>query len=171
MDGRELLEDVVRVRVSARVFPTEVAGRVARAILQVVPLPEESLDLEGDFVRGEGRGLAPLAKLWRSLRNDRILDTARMLLRARRVGEETSLLVHKQAALYGRIRLCESQEESPLGAIEIRIWVEGGGLEYLIDWMAPRTRDGKIVQEITSADLIRIFCGREDLQDLSTGDP
>jgi predicted RNA binding protein with dsRBD fold (UPF0201 family) len=45
--------------------------------------------------------------------------------------------LHKQAALAGKVNFCETDDESPMGAIQVI--VETNNPELVIDWLAPGT--------------------------------
>lgn len=163
MDGGE-----VRIRISAWVNRTENPSKVLKAIKNVVPVSEED-ELPDQLGEGwprlmvfETSGLDKLYKLRNSFRTNRILDTARMLLRSSLRGTSMELLVHKQAALSGSIVLCEGEEESPLGAIHIEILLPEhmeGNVTVFLDWLAPKTSEGRIVKEATQAEVIAALRG------------
>ncbi len=148
----------MKVRISARVYPSESEDRVLRAMRNLVPF-EESMDeveLRQDsccrVISVTLEGIEPLLKLRDSLRNNKVLDTARMLLVKGMAGRSTRIKLHKQAAYLGRVRLCSSDEESPLGAIDLDIEFNCTP-ELFLDWMAPQTREGKILKEIKTSEL------------------
>jgi hypothetical protein len=100
---------------------------------------------QGGFTRGGG-GAASLAAFHRLLREQRILDTARSVMLQGVVGDAVQFRLNKQAATVGRINF--PPEEEPLGSIHVEI----RGAASLIDWLAPRTVDGKPIEEIELED-------------------
>ncbi|MEM3402700.1 MAG: RNA-binding domain-containing protein [Candidatus Hadarchaeales archaeon] len=132
----------MRVRVSAEVRPSEDEGKVKRAILNLFPLLE--LRLEGGMVVGESQDVASIQKFRQTLRVLAILDTARAVLKRGVEGSKTKFLLNKQAAFMGKISFTDG--ESPLGPIVVEI--EAPDLERLIDFISPRTKDGKPIEEI-----------------------
>lgn len=148
----------LRVVLEAEVYPTEDERRVMQAMKTIVPFSEEVDDvevLEGPvkLIRVRKEGHDSLSKLRSSLRNNRVLDTARSLLLSKR-GEIRPLRFHKQAAMVGRINLVDDEEFSPMGAIVLRIEYDGDPT-ILADWLAPKTERGRPVGEATLQDLLR----------------
>ncbi len=152
----------VRIRITAWVNRTESASRVAVAIRNVVPVAEED-EVPGSSGEGwprplvfETQGLEKLYKLRNSFRSNRILDTARMLLRSSLRGTTMVLLLHKQAAYSGSVVVCEGEEESPMGAIRLEISLPPHmeeNVRVFLDWLAPKTSEGRIVREATQAEV------------------
>ena len=137
------------------VFPSEGENRVIRAVSSVVPLEEEDdVRVEGGLLRVRVEGYERLLKLRESLRRNRVLDTARDLLIRSRRGGSFEISVHKQAAFWGTIKLCEDDSESPLGAIRVRIQYPGDP-DVFLNWIAPRTRRGRAVREVSTRQLVR----------------
>ena len=136
----------VIVRVSALLNPTEVREKVEKAISNFIPV---TLDIE-DFgiprLFGEG-DLESLRKLHRSLRTEKILDTARHVLLDGINGNSTQFILNKQVAFIGKLNFPAGEES--LGSIHVEIAAENeNDLHMVIDWLAPRTIDGKPVLEI-----------------------
>ncbi|MGB3944646.1 MAG: RNA-binding domain-containing protein, partial [Methanothrix sp.] len=103
--------------------------------------------LEASESRIEGRGgITALSTFHRLLREQRILDTARSVFLAGRVGDALQFRLNKQAATVGRISF--PPEEEPLGSIHVEI----RGPQLLVDWLAPRTSEGRPVEEIDLED-------------------
>ncbi len=145
---------MLRIEVRCELRPTEDSGKVIRAITNV-------LDLRDDEIRvvNSGRGtymevvavsdrVEALRKLHALLRQDRILDAARKIM----LGSLSSsgrivIKLHKQSAYAGHISFVTYDEESPLGPLKIVI--EGDGLNDIVDWLAPKTKDGKPLWELS----------------------
>jgi predicted RNA binding protein with dsRBD fold (UPF0201 family) len=120
----------VIVRVSAPVYPTEIEEKVRESITNLFPVELQIRDFGTPQLYGEGN-LETLRLLYRRLREDRILDTAR----------------HKQVAFAGKLNFPGGVES--LGSIYIEISAENeDSLLRIIDWLAPETIDGKPVGEI-----------------------
>jgi len=142
----------------AMVYPTEDTGRVMRAMKTIIPFNEEADDVElestesSKLIRVRKEGHEALIKLRASFRNNRVLDTARSLLLGRR-GELRTLRFHKQAAYVGKVRLCDEDEISPLGAISLSIEY-GGDAIILADWLTPRTEKGRPIGEVSTQMLL-----------------
>jgi hypothetical protein len=133
----------VKLRVEAEVRPTEVKEKVEAALKKIFPTLE--LRQEGSFLVGEATEVSVLSRLHQLLRLQTILDSTRSVMLAGREGNQISFTLNKQAAFVGRVSF--TGEESPLGPIAVNL--EAHDTEKLIDYLAPRTRDGKPIKEIT----------------------
>ncbi len=130
----------MRLSVKARVYPTENSEKVMKAIKNIFPdlrLEVETLE-DYSLVKGDAETREALEELHSKLRKERILDTARSILLASRQGNEVSFQINKQAAFANRLNL---SAESSLGAIEVEI--EDEEIEELINWLAPKTFEGR----------------------------
>ncbi len=135
-----------RVVVEVEVRPTESLDKVLAAVKSII-------DIEDYHIEEVGRSrllvaVAPLEGLWRLhrlLREQRILDAARSVLK-RGAGEGRIVFyLHKQAATRGKISFVGGDQESPLGAI--RVTIEHPEPERVIDWLAPPTVMGRPLWE------------------------
>ncbi|UEC43831.1 MAG: hypothetical protein METHAR1v1_1740003 [Methanothrix sp.] len=134
---------MIELTVISPLRPTESPEKVASALESLF----SGIVLEATENRIEGRGGAEaLSTFHRLLREQRILDTARSVLLAGRVGDALQFRLNKQAATVGRISFPPAEE--PLGSIHVEI----RGPEILVDWLAPQTFDGKPVDEIDLED-------------------
>jgi len=141
----------IEVKVTARtpLFPTESIDKVKTVLLNMVNVDAENIHLEVIDDQSEiivtGEGQNALQKLHTLFREKRILDAARKILRRGIRGNRIYFYLNKQAAFVGNPSFVgEFTTESPLGPIEMDISTNNP--EKLIDWLAPRTRKGKIVQ-------------------------
>lgn len=130
---------MIEVTVRVLVKPTERVERVVMAIERI--FPGLTLDIRDDMVQGYG-GISSLGVFRRILRDERILDTARSVMLAGRIGDSYQFRISKQGAFMGRVGF--PPDEEPLGSIHVEI----SGSEKIIDWLAPRTVDGKPVMEV-----------------------
>ncbi len=130
---------MIEITVRALVKPTERVERVVMAIERI--FPDLTLDIRDDMVQGYG-GISSLRIFRKILRDERILDTARSVMLAGRVGDSYQFRISKPGAFMGRVGF--PPEEEPLGSIHVEI----SGDERVLDWLAPRTVDGKPVMEI-----------------------
>ena len=136
----------VKVNVSALVYPTEVLEKVAKAIKNLFPIELVIQDFGIPQLCGEG-DLESLRLLHLRLREERILDTARHVLLTEVEGNTTRFRLNKQVAFVGKVNFPAGEES--LGSIYVEI--STGDKEDLlktIDWLAPRTIEGKPVEEI-----------------------
>ena len=130
---------MIELSLSVAVRPTESPEKVAGALENLFP----GIAIEGreGWIEGHG-GARSLATFHRLLREQRILDTARSVMLQGRLGDSVQFRLSKQAATVSRINF--PPEEEPLGSIHVEI----RGPATLIDWLAPRTSEGKPIEEI-----------------------
>ncbi len=136
----------VTVRISALVYPTEIEEKVKAAIKNIFPIQPGLQDFGIPRLSGEG-DLESLRKLHALLREGRILDTARNILLTGIEGNNIQFRLSKQVAFMGKVNFPAGEES--LGSIYVEIFSENKEeLMKIIDWLAPRTIDGKPVEEI-----------------------
>ncbi len=136
----------VTVKVSALVHPTEVPEKVTSAIKSLFPVELHPEDFGVPRLYGEG-DLGSLRKLHLLLREYRILDTARQVLLAGIEGNTAQFRMNKQVAFVGKVNFPAGEES--LGSIYVEISADNrDDLMKVIDWLAPRTIEGKPVEEI-----------------------
>ncbi len=136
----------MKLRVEAEVRPTEDPAKVERAIKNIFPTLE--LSLVGNVISGESTRVEALDRLHQLLRSQAILDSARSVMRRGMRGGVVQFMLNKQAAAVGKVSFTDG--ESPLGPITVV--VEARDAERLIDYLAPRTADGKPIREIEYRD-------------------
>lgn len=136
----------MKLRVEAEVRPTEDPAKVERAIKNIFPTLE--LSLVGNVISGESTKVETLDRLHQLLRSQAILDSARSVMRRGMRGGVVQFMLNKQAAAVGKVSFTDG--ESPLGPITVVI--EARDVERLIDYLAPRTVDGKPIKEIEYRD-------------------
>ena len=133
----------MKLRVEAEVRPTEAVEKVEAAVKRIFPTLE--LKKVGDSMVGESADVSALSKLHQLLRQQAILDSARSVMLARRQGKTTRFMLNKQVAFVGRVSFTDG--ESPLGPIVVTL--EAPDIDRLIDYLAPRTQEGRPIREIT----------------------
>ncbi len=150
-------EERFKVEVEAPLYPTESKEAVMQAILNIVPAEkEEIMIIKGNpsLLKLSKKGYQALTKIHHLLREERILDTARdMLIYSLKRSGVMMLLLHKQAAYVGELRLCSSEDESPLGVIRVKLNFKGD-LTLFLDWLAPKTVSGRVPREIEIYELL-----------------
>lgn len=102
---------------------------------------KKTKDELGYIIDAKSDSLASLTKIHKMLREQRILDSARKHL-FRGVGEgKLKFMINKQAAYKGILVFADDPNESPLGPITFIVeYVEP---KSVIDWLAPKTSNGK----------------------------
>ncbi len=135
-----------KVAVSALVYPTELEERVKKAVTNLFPIELHTEDFGTPRLSGEG-DIESLRLLHRRLREERILDTARYVLMSGISGNTAQFRLNKQVALVGKVNFPAG--EGSLGLIYVEITAENRvDLLKIIDWLAPKTIEGKPVEEI-----------------------
>ncbi len=136
----------ITVRISALVYPTEIQGKVKTAITNIFSVELALQDFGVPRLYGEG-GLETLQKLHLLLREERILDTARHVLLAGIEGNTTQFRLSKQVAFVGKVNFPAGEEG--LGSVYVEISAGNDeDLLKIIDWLAPKTAEGKPIMEI-----------------------
>jgi len=133
---------MVTVRVTADVNPTEDAGKVKAAVLNLISATRVEV-VEGDSGRiliAEASTRESLHKLRRLLIAERIRDAARAVFFKGFKGQTVTVCFNKQAAYMGHVSFSQEKAESPLGPIRLQITAYDAGV--LIDWLAPSTWKG-----------------------------
>lgn len=133
---------MLRLRVEAEVRPTEDPAKVEVAIKKIFPALQ--LDRVSNSFVGESAEVEALDRLHQLLRLQMILDSARSVMRRGRQGDILRFMLNKQVATVGKVSFTNG--ESPLGPIVVTL--EAPDIERLIDYLAPRTREGKPIREI-----------------------
>jgi predicted RNA binding protein with dsRBD fold (UPF0201 family) len=137
---------MIAVKVFALVHPTEVRERVETAIMNLIPVKLLLQDFGVPGLYGEGN-LESLRKLHQLLRENCILDTVRHVFMNGIEGNTIQFKLNKQVAYIGKVNFPAGEES--LGSIHIEISAENKeALMKIIDWLSPRTVDGKPVEEI-----------------------
>ena len=138
----------MEVEVRAEVKPTESSEKVLRALHNI--FDADFCEEEAGYIKllvGRGGGEV-LLKLWRLLREQRILDAARQHLVRGKRDRGLTFYLNKQAAYMGRVSFCTFEYgESPLGSIVVDVETEDP--DKLILWLAPRTVHGSPVEEVS----------------------
>ncbi len=124
---------MTEVEIKAPVYPTESTKKVKQAIKKLFPEIEiEKIKKPNkDYLIGKG-DKKNLQKLKKRILEQKISDTARKII----LKNKFVFSLNKQAATVGKINF---QENAPLGTIEVKI--KNG--EELIDWLAPKTKEGE----------------------------
>jgi len=132
----------LKLRVETEVKATEDQMKVEAAVKKIFPTLQ--LNRVGNYLMGESSDVRALDRLHQLLRLQAILDSARKVMRAGRRNDLVRFMLNKQVATVSKVSFTD--DESPLGPIVVTI--EASDIERLIDYLAPRTRDGKPVEEI-----------------------
>jgi predicted RNA binding protein with dsRBD fold (UPF0201 family) len=134
----------IEISVHALVRPTERLEKVVSAIESI--FPGLVMDIREDRIEAYD-GLDSMKIFHKLLREQEILDTARLVMMKGLIGDTVQFRLSKQAALMGKVNF--PPEEEPLGSLHVQI--TGG--ERVIDWLAPQTDGGVPIVEIELEDL------------------
>lgn len=132
----------MKLRVETEVKATEDQTKVEAAIKRIFPTLQ--LNRAGNYLIGESSDIRALDRLHQLLRLQAILDSARKIMRAGKRNNFMRFMLNKQVATVSKVSFTD--DESPLGQIVVTI--EASDIERLIDYLAPRTREGKPIEEI-----------------------
>lgn len=137
----------MKLRVEAELRPTESREKVEAAVRKI--FPSLALELIGRSLVGEATEVEAISRLHQLLRQQGILDAARAVMISNKKDNSTRLLLNKQVAFVGRVGFTDG--DSPLGPIVVTL--EAQNLEALIDYLAPRTHEGKPIHELKVAEI------------------
>ena len=140
---------MVYIRIETEVRPTEDLNKVIRAIRNLFNFKNikvEELGNERKLIVIEENSIETLTKLRDILRRQRILDTARNILLKSYKGNVIEVKLNKQAAYQGVVSFVDSDNESPLGPINVVI--SSDKIELIIDWLTPKTSHGKPIWDL-----------------------
>lgn len=155
LDPIERLKDEVRsmlkklsieTTVSALVFPTEVEDKVRQAVENIFHGADLVMIKQPGYVdRLEGK-VRTLDHFHDLLRKEKILDTARNFFYngLSKTEKEITFQLNKQAAFMSNVNFLD--HEMALGGIYVTISHDDP--ELIIDWLAPRTSEGRPIREI-----------------------
>lgn len=119
----------MKVRVEARVYPSEDPGKVAEAVENIFP----AIDLEEseDFVRGVSEDLNSLENFKNLLGLQAIRDSARSVMKEGSEGNKLFLNLNKQVATVNKVNF--SGDDAPLGPI--RLTIQSDDIDDVIDFL------------------------------------
>lgn len=158
---------MIELHVKVPVYPTEDDGKVLTALKNVFDVDEVDVekqpgktvirlpgdedihyDVECTILSLDAGGAHSLMRMHELLRKFYIVETARSvffrsLRKLDEVRSRISFSLNKQAALAGKLHF-SGRNESPLGSMDVVI--DGDDLEGLINWLAPPTKDGVVLE-------------------------
>ena len=126
---------MVSISIEADVYPTEDVEKVSQAIKNIFPRIVLSYEERGYYGRitGSGMGRELLETMRMLIRARRIRTSARAFLKKHKTDNRLEFLLNKHAAYAGKVSFCESESETPLGAI--RVLIEDAEVDRLIEWL------------------------------------
>ncbi len=135
----------MKISILCPVYPTEDETLILKALDNL--FPGVPFQLDDDSAHTATEDSHDLAFLRTRIFEQRIIDATRSRLLANLSDLSTQLIIDKQAALFGRVRVIDDSEEiPPLGAIEIRFsFNDEVDFTNFLSWFTPPTVDGQIV--------------------------
>lgn len=108
-----------RVRMSARINPSEDPQKVRQAVSGIFPYSTTQLDTS--CINAESVNLQSLEQICKTIQAGQSQGTYRRCLLGNTQNNSTWFYLNRQAALAGKVAICESASESPLGPITVTI--------------------------------------------------
>jgi predicted RNA binding protein with dsRBD fold (UPF0201 family) len=130
----------IDTNIEVEVNPTEDLEKVRNTIEVLFPEAALAIKLgnEKSIITAKTEGKSGLSSLYALLRQERILDAARRILRRAMFGQRITFYLNKQVAFVKHISFCEPVAESPLGPIKIEITCDDP--KELINWLTPKSK-------------------------------
>ena len=126
----------VKIIIESDVMPTEDESKIKRAINNLFPLIEISVEeKEGKKIVGSAIGQKTLSEFRTLLKRSRIRAAARSILLKSISVSSITLTLNKQAAYAGQVSFTTDPKESPLGSITLIIQTQKP--QEIINWLVP----------------------------------
>lgn len=110
---------------------------------------------DGKYLVSHTQGQQSLDTIRTWIRDSGIIDTVRQRLKRYQQGSLTSLYFNRQAAAMGKIALLDLDDNPALGPVLLQIIADSEEeLNDLIDDLAPKTYDGRIVTKEEALEII-----------------
>ncbi|MBA2852754.1 hypothetical protein HNP89_000691 [Methanococcus maripaludis] len=127
------------IKIKTKVKPTEDENKVLKAVTNI--FADAEMEFSENIYLGVSKDISRFKEL---LRSQAILDAARNVLERNIVGNATKFHINKQAAYSGILNF----DKDVHGGIKLEFVSEDGeDILELIKDIAPRTRDGIIINE------------------------
>ncbi len=120
------------IRMSARINPSEDPQKVMQAVSEIFPYSTTQLD--ASCVSAESVNLQSLEQICKTIQAGQSQGTYRRRLLGNTQDDSTWFYLNRQAALAGKVAICESASESPLGPITVTI--TSRDIDRITAWMA-----------------------------------
>lgn len=126
-------EASVIVTLEGTVSPSEDSRKVAAAMASFFGEAKFSTEEGERVIRMNSSDRRGLFRLHDQLRDRRVRGVARRRLLAGREGNQTTVILNRQAAAAGVLVLCDREDESPLGPFYLTL--ESSDLDRVIEWL------------------------------------
>ena len=139
--------------VRARIYPTESEFTVKNVLDKIYNFPEDAYTVRDapnqihKIIEAKASGIQTLSMIHKKIREHKIVQAFREELE-RNMDTLTGIIrfkLHKQALAVPSFHICQYEEESPLGPVEVEIHARN--IVEILNYLAPQTVKG-VVQEL-----------------------
>ena len=141
---------MIKLEIKTKIYPTEENEAIFNIFHYFYPFEElfpSKPNSKGEKeLYAEITGIKSLHFLFNRVRRQRIVEVARKhaVDRINTIDNTCAFMLNKQALTQGKISLCETAEESPLGPVDIKIGAKN--IEMVINYLFPHTEKGKVLE-------------------------
>ena len=128
------------IEVFCTINPSEDLQKIETAILNI--FPDIEINKNNMQITGVSKKIESLSRIFEIIHNRRITDVYRRTLNQNLSGNSTWFYLNRQAAYVDVIALCNEEDESPLGPIEITL--DSQQIEQVIDWLTSFTGNPRL---------------------------
>ena len=128
------------IEVFCTINPSEDLQKIETAILNI--FPDIKINKNNTQITGVSKKIESLSRIFEIIHNRRITDVYRRTLNQNLSGNSTWFYLNRQAAYVDVIALCNEEDESPLGPIEIIL--DSQQIEQVIDWLTSFTGNPRL---------------------------
>jgi len=128
------------IEVFCAINPSEDLQKIETSILNI--FPDIEINKNNMQITGVSKKIESLSRIFEIIHNRRITDVYRRTLNQNLSGRSTWFYLNRQAAYVDVIALCNEEDESPLGAIEIIL--DSHQIEQVIDWLTSYTNNPRL---------------------------
>ena len=128
------------IEVFCTINPSEDLQKIETAILNI--FPDIEINKNNMQITGISKKIESLSRIFEIIHNRRIIDAYRRTLNQNLSGNSTWFYLNRQAAYVDVIALCNEEDESPLGPIEIIL--DSQQIEQVIDWLTSFTGNPRL---------------------------
>jgi len=128
------------IEVFCAINPSEDLRKIETAILNI--FPDIEINKNKMQITGVSKKIESLSRIFEIIHNRRITDVYRRTLNQNLSENSTWFYLNRQAAYVDVIALCNEEDESPLGPIEIIL--NSQQIEHVIDWLTSYTNNPRL---------------------------
>ena len=128
------------IEVFCAINPSEDLQKIETIILNI--FPDIEINKNNMQITGVSKKIESLSRIFEIIHNRRIIDAYRRTLNQNLSGNSTWFYLNRQAAYVDVIALCNEEDESPLGPIEIIL--DSKQIEQVIDWLTSFTDNPRL---------------------------